>query len=174
MLEIIIIAAIAQNGVIGKDNKMPWHIPADFKHFKELTTGYPVIMGSNTFESLPNGALPKRKNIVLAFDKSYSHPDITVKHSWDEGVEFCKQNQPDRIFDYSKVFIIGGAMVYKTALEYADRLELTRVLKDYEGNISFPEIDYTGWELISEKKGFMIDKQGEKTEYVFESWKRRR
>ena len=145
MSEIIIIAAVAKNGVIGKDGKIPWHIKKDFQHFKELTSGYPVIMGRKTWESLPDNAkpLPGRENIVLTFNKDYNPPGTIIKYSFEDALEHCK--------DKKKAFICGGASVYKIGLKVADRLELTRVNKDYDGDTYFPEVDWNEWDLVKEE-----------------------
>ncbi|MEM5793207.1 MAG: dihydrofolate reductase [Candidatus Aenigmatarchaeota archaeon] len=146
-MEIIIIAAVARNGVIGKDGKLPWHIPEDLEHFKRLTEGYPCIMGINTYHSLPIKPLPGRENIVLT-SKDIKIPGATVKHSLEEALEYCK--------DREKVFICGGGSVYRQAMELADTIELTLIDKDYEGDTYFPEIDKKKWKLVNriDRNGF--------------------
>ena len=148
MTEIIVIAAVAKNGIIGNQGKIPWYIPEDFKHFKRITTGYPCIMGSRTYESLPVKPLPGRENIVLNYNKDYDAPGAVVKTSFESALDYCKNKK--------KVFICGGASVYKLGVKVADRLEITRVHKDYDGDVSFPDIDWDEWELVkkNDKDGF--------------------
>jgi glycine hydroxymethyltransferase len=153
MSEIIIISAIAPNGVIGKGSEIPWYIKEDFKRFKELTRGHAVIMGSVTFESLPIRPLPNRFNVVLNFDKDYTAPGALVTTSFEEALEACKH--------YDKIFIIGGASVYKLGLKVANKLELTKVKQDYAGDVFFPEIDYSKWKLT---------KSEDHKDYTFETY----
>ena len=139
MKEIIIIAAVAENNVIGKEGKIPWHIKEDFQHFKKLTMGCPCIMGDKTYESLPIKPLPERENIVLTFDKNYHPEGAIIKYSFEDALEHCKNNE--------KIFIIGGASIYKQGLKFANRMELTRIHKSYEGDTYFPEFDENEWEV---------------------------
>ncbi|MDD5067095.1 MAG: dihydrofolate reductase [bacterium] len=141
MSEIIIIAAVARNNVIGNGMKIPWHISEDFRRFKELTLHHTVLMGDRTYESLPKKPLPQRENIVLTFDRNYHPAGAVVKYTLEEALEYCR--------DREKVFLIGGASVYKQGLTIADTLELTRIHRDFEGDIFFPGIDYAEWELVS-------------------------
>ncbi|PIU23156.1 MAG: diacylglycerol kinase [Chloroflexi bacterium CG08_land_8_20_14_0_20_45_12] len=143
MTEIIAIAAVAKNNVIGKEGKIPWYIKEDFEHFKRLTIGHSCIMGMNTYESLPTKPLPKRENIVLTFDKDYNPSGTVVRHSFKEALDHCKGKD--------KVFICGGASVYKLGMEVADRLEITHIDKDYDGDTYFPKIDLDKWE-VSDKE----------------------
>ncbi len=151
MTETIIIAAIAKNNVIGKDNKIPWYISEDFKHFKELTKGYPIIMGKNTFLSLPKKPLPERENIVITFANDsffFDSESVIIKHSLEDAIDYAKTLQKD------KIFIIGGASVYKQAMEknIADILEITIVDGVYDGDTYFPEINKNIWNLVREDK----------------------
>ncbi|MBO7114540.1 MAG: dihydrofolate reductase [Bacteroidaceae bacterium] len=116
---ITIIVAIAQNGAIGYKGDLIYHLSADLKRFKKLTTGNVVIMGHNTFESLPKGALPNRRNIVLSHQKDLSLPGAEVYSSLDEALCHCSRDE--------KVYIMGGAQVYAQALGLADELEITLV-----------------------------------------------
>jgi dihydrofolate reductase len=148
MTEIIIIAAVAENNVIGKQGKIPWHIKEDFLHFKELTMGHPCIMGDKTYESLPVKPLPGRENIVLTFDKDYHPAGAVIKYSFGEALDHCR--------DKEKVYICGGATIYRLALPFADTLELTRIHKKYDGDTFFPEINLNDWKLVKkeDRKGF--------------------
>jgi len=141
-MEKIIIVAVSENNVIGKDGDIPWHIPEDLKHFKEKTTGHAVIMGRKTFESLPEDyrPLPDRKNIVLTRSGLQEKPEKVV-----EVESFEKAYKEAEKFS-EKAFIIGGASIYEQVMEDADKLVLTRIHEEYEGNIFFPEINEDNWE----------------------------
>lgn len=142
MQTIAIIAAIAQNGAIGKDNDLLWRLPQDMKRFKALTTGHAIVMGRRTFESLPNGALPNRKNIVLTSMPEAISSDAFVCSSWEELTELTQTDE--------HIFIIGGASVYGDALAFANRLHLTFVDATFESaDTFFPEVDYTQWRELN-------------------------
>ncbi|MCX6774070.1 MAG: dihydrofolate reductase [Candidatus Micrarchaeota archaeon] len=143
-MEIIIIAAVAENNVIGKDNAIPWRISEDFRHFKTLTMGHPCIMGRKTYESLPPNfrPLPGRENIVLSSDKNYHQEGATVFGSLEEAIGYCRNKNEE------KVFVIGGASVYNAAMKLADVLEITKVHKSFEGDTFFPEIKSDEWKII--------------------------
>ena len=154
-MEVVVIAAVAENGVIGNGSEIPWYIKDDFVRFRKLTSGHAVIMGSRTFESLPVRPLPNRLNIVLNYDENYLADGAVIKTSFEEALDFCK--------NYEKIFVIGGAGVYEEGLKVADRLEITRVKGNYEGNVHFPDVDYLKWKLISsDDRGY----------YTFESYVR--
>ena len=142
MSEISIVAAVADNYAIGKGNKLPWHLPADLKHFRELTTGHAVVMGKRTFESLPNGPLPNRKNVVLTsvmsegVNEGYFEAD-----SLEDAFYLCEKEE--------KIFIVGGAAVYRQSLEIADSLYITWVHHEFSADIYFPEVDFSKWEEVS-------------------------
>lgn len=144
MSEIIVIAAIAKNNVIGRGMDIPWHISDDFKRFKELTTGHVVIMGDKTYESLPVKPLPDRENIVLTFNKNYRPEGTKVMYSFEDAIEYSHNKK--------KVFIIGGASIYKLGIQVADKLELTRIYRDFDGDVFFPEFDLSKWEIVREEK----------------------
>ncbi|HDQ60085.1 MAG TPA: dihydrofolate reductase [Candidatus Woesearchaeota archaeon] len=140
-MEIIMIAAKAKNNVIGKAGKIPWHISEDFKHFKEKTMGYPVIMGMTTFESLPVKPLSGRTNIVLTKNPEYHPENVVVKYSMKDALDYCNGAE--------KIFLIGGASIYKQGMEFADTLELTEIDREYEGDTYFPEFSMSEWELVN-------------------------
>ena len=147
--EIILIAAVSENHVLGRDNKLIWHISEDLKRFKKLTNGHSIIMGRKTFESMPS-ALPGRKNIILTRNKKYDAKDAFIAHSIHEALKLSG----DDPFPY----IIGGGEIYSLFLPIADKIELTRVHKTFEGDAYFPEIDMTKWFLhSSEKKNSSIN-----------------
>ena len=133
-----LIAAIARNGVIGIDNRLPWHLPADLKHFKALTTGNTVIMGRKTWESLPEKfrPLPGRRNIVVTRNAAFRAEGALVAASLPAAVALAASGM---------AFVIGGAELYAAALPLADRLDLTEIDADYAGDTRFPERDPKQW-----------------------------
>ena len=139
MPEIIIIAAVAKNRVIGKDNQLLWNIPEDMAHFKALTQGHAVLMGRKTWESLPERfrPLPGRRNIVITRQADYPAPGAVRAASLEEGIAAAH--------DAEKLFIIGGAEIYAQAMMLADTLEITEVGLEPEGDAWFPAIDPTRW-----------------------------
>jgi len=149
-----IIAAAGENNALGKENDLVWHLPDDFKRFKELTSGHHIIMGRKTFESFPK-PLPKRTHVVITRKDNYKKEGIVVVHSLERAVEFSN--------DDPQAFIIGGGEIYNLGMELADRIELTRVHGTFEADTFFPEIDETKWKLVSEK----FHEQDEKHDYAF-------
>lgn len=151
-----LIVAIADNGAIGKKQQLLCHLPKDLKRFKEITGGHTIIMGRKTFESLPKGALPNRKNIVLSSSVDASFPNCLVFNSLDKALNAC-ENEPE-------VFIIGGAAVYESALKQADKLYITRIHHAFEdADTFFPEINESDWQEI-EREDCPVD---EKHAYPF-------
>ena len=138
---ISIIVAIAENNAIGKDNDLLWHIPSDLKRFKKITSGHTVIMGRRTFESLPRRPLPNRRNIVITDIRDEMLEGCEMAYSIDEALAKCESPEEN--------FVIGGASVYRQFLPFADRLYLTLVKKSYDGDVFFPEIDFSQWRLSS-------------------------
>lgn len=136
---ISIIVAIAENYAIGLDNKLLWHLSDDLKRFKKITTGHTMIMGRNTFLSLPNGALPNRRHIVISDIEGESFEGCEMAGSIDKAVTLAGEND--------ECFVIGGGMVYKQFLPIAGKLYLTRVHQSFEADTFFPEIDFSEWEL---------------------------
>lgn len=132
-----IIVAIGNDRVVGKDNKLPWNLPADLAHFKEKTMGKPVIMGQKTFESIGR-PLPGRTNVVLTLDKDFAASGCIVAHSIEEALEKLK--------DFEEVMIAGGVSIYRQFLPLADRMYLTIIEGDFEGDAFFPEFDWAEWE----------------------------
>ena len=140
---ISIIVAIAENGVIGDKNALLWNIKEDMRRFRTTTTGHPVIMGRKTFESLGSKPLPKRKNIVIT-RSDVEFEGAFVAHSLEEAIAMAEGDE--------EIFIMGGAQIYAQSLDIADRMYITRVERDYEGDTSFPEIDYSKWTLVKEER----------------------
>lgn len=144
------IAAMSENRVIGKDNKLPWHFPDELKYFKKITTGKPIIMGRKTFESMGSRPLPNRLNIVLTKDKTFTLDNFTqeqcrVAYSLEEALQSAGSCE--------EVMIIGGAKIYEQFLSKASRLYLTIVHTNIEGDAFFPIIDNTEWQLVDETAG---------------------
>lgn len=140
------IASVSENWIIGKDNKLLWKLSSDLKKFKELTTGHVIIMGQKTFESLPNGSLPNRTNIVLTDDPDFFGKDIIPSFSISDALN--KANYYDK-----EIFIIGGGSIYKQFLPLANKLYLTIVHTKIDGDTYFPKIDESEWKLeLSEFK----------------------
>lgn len=145
-MEKIIIAAVAENDVIGKEGEIPWHIPEDLQHFKEKTTGHTVIMGRKTFQSLPDGfkPLPDRENIVLTqSDFSPENESVKLANSLDQAWEEAENE---------KTFIIGGAGIYRQTMDKADKMILTEINDEYEGDTYFPEFSEENWKETSREK----------------------
>jgi dihydrofolate reductase len=141
--KISIIAAMAENRVIGVDNTLPWRLPADLRHFRLITTGHPVIMGRRNYESIGK-PLPGRDNIVVTRDPDYRAPGCTVTHSLEQALTSA---QNDR-----EIFIIGGAEIYRQAFPRAERLYLTLVHADIRGDTYFPEFDPAQWRETSRER----------------------
>ena len=135
-----LIVAIAENYVIGKDNNLIWHLPADLKYFKNLTMGFPIIMGRKTFESIGK-PLPGRTNVVVTRNSSFKAEGCLVVNSLNEAIEKVKH--------FEKAFIIGGEQIYRKALDMADMLYITRVHHTFDGDAFFPEIDPGKWLLTA-------------------------
>jgi len=160
---ISIIVAIAENDAIGKDNQLLWHISEDLKRFKRLTAGHKVIMGRNTYLSLPFRPLPKRTNIVITDDPDEVFEECEMAFSIDEAMQKCG---PDE-----ECFIIGGASIYNQFMPLADKLYITRVHKAFEGDTFFPEIDNKEWQL--EEKSELQKMEDESFDYTFENYVKR-
>lgn len=135
-----IIAAIARNGVIGKNNTLPWHLPADMAFFKKTTTGHTIVMGRKNYEDIGR-PLPNRRNIVLSRDPEFKANGCEVFNTYDEMITETSNDD--------EVFIIGGAGLYVTALRFAQKMLLTKIDSDIDGDIYFPEINWQDWKEIS-------------------------
>ena len=143
---ISLIAAVAKNRAIGKDNQLLWHLPEDLRHFRDTTRGKPVIMGRKTWESIPDAfrPLPGRHNIVVTRNTDYAAPGATLAGSLEEAIA--------QAGDENEIFVIGGAELYRQALPIADRLHLTEVDQAYEGDAFFPEIQAEDWQELSRQR----------------------
>lgn len=157
-VRVSLIAAVAANGVIGADGGMPWHFPADMRHFKETTTGHPVIMGRRTYESIASdigGPLPGRTNVVL----SRSNPDlpdgVIVGGSVEEALAAARADAVERGVD--TVYVAGGGAVYEQFLPLADELVLTEIHDSHEGDTEFPEFDRDAWVEVGREEHDAFD-----------------
>ncbi len=141
-MEIALIWAMASNGVIGRENGLPWRLPDDMRHFMKTTLGHPVIMGRRTFESMP-GALPRRLNIVLTGKPGYGRDGILIARDLDEALAIARKNANPQAG--RTAFVIGGSRVYQAALPLAHRLVVTFVDAEVQGDTRFPEVDWNLW-----------------------------
>jgi dihydrofolate reductase len=159
---ITLIVAVADSGVIGRDNALPWHLPEDLKRFKRLTLGKPIVMGRRTFESIGK-PLPGRQNIVVTRDPNYRRDGVTVVHDV-HGALRAAGAAPE-------VMVIGGAELFRALLPRARRMHLTRVHGDIEGDVMWPALDDREWSVV-EREAHAAD---ERHEYAmtFEVWQRR-
>jgi dihydrofolate reductase len=148
---ITIIAAIAKNNALGKDNDLIWHLPADLKRFKKVTTGHYILMGRNTFESIGK-PLPNRTTIIITRNKNYFKEGCLIANSIEEAIEMV-DNKDD-------IFIIGGAQIYKECIEkdLIDRLDITQVHHEFEADVFFPEIDLKIWKETA-REDFIADEK---------------
>ncbi len=157
---IVLVAAVSDNGVIGRDGDMPWHLPDDLKRFKVLTMGYPIVMGRCTWDSIGR-PLPGRTNIIMTRDASFASEGISVAHSVDEALVSSGANT---------VMIIGGGEIYRMFLPIADRVELTRVHTTLDGDTTFPELRTSEW-ICHETTSHDADDRHDFA-MTFESWSR--
>jgi dihydrofolate reductase len=160
---ISIIVAAATNNAIGKDGKMPWHLPNDLKHFKNITWAMPVIMGRKTFESIGK-PLPGRKNIVITRQPSWTAPGVVAVKSIEDALFIAKEA------DAAEAMIVGGGEIYKAVMDKAKRIYMTRVDAAPEGDTFFPAINADQWCLVSQQR----HEADEKNDYnhSFETWER--
>jgi dihydrofolate reductase len=135
---ISIIVAMAENRVIGNHNQLPWHLPADLKHFKDITTGSPILMGRKTYESIGR-PLPNRTNIVMTSDNTFKAPGCIIVTGIEDAMMYAENN------NVRELFIIGGATIYQQFLPKTDRIYLTIIHHAFEGDTYFPEIDLLKW-----------------------------
>lgn len=162
---VALVVAWARNQVIGRDNDLPWYLPADLKHFRQLTTGHSVIMGRKTLDSIMKRLgrpLPNRTNIVLTRDTLYQAPGCLVASSLDEALKLVPNGQ--------EAFVIGGAEVFNQALPMADRLHVTEIDAEINGDVHFPEFDRSQWREI-ERAGYTADDKNP-YDYAFITYER--
>lgn len=160
---ITIIVAVCKNRAIGRRGDLIHHLRGDMRHFKELTVGHPVIMGRKTFESLPKGALPERRNIVVTRNRQFTAPGIETAPSLVDALKLCSPAED--------IFIIGGASIYSEAIEIADKIELTEIATSPDdADTFFPEINPKFWALVSETDWHEDEKTGIKYRFLTYGW----
>ena len=159
---IIMIAAVAENNALGKDNELVWHLPNDFKRFKTLTSGHHIIMGRKTFESFPK-PLPNRTHIIITRQKNYQAEGCIIVDSIEKALSICPKDEDS--------FIIGGGEIYTLGLAYTDKIEITRVHNIFEADAYFPEINKKDWKL--EKYEFNEKDEKHKYDYTYETYIRK-
>ncbi|TXC93196.1 dihydrofolate reductase [Metabacillus litoralis] len=142
---ISLIVAMDENRLIGKDNQLPWHIPQDLAYFKRMTMNHKIVMGRKTYESIGR-PLPGRENIILTRNRSYKMDACKVLHSIEELLELSKNTDEN-------IFVIGGAEIFKEILPYSDRLYMTHIHHNFEGDTFFPQLKDTDWETVSVESG---------------------
>ncbi|WP_421379042.1 dihydrofolate reductase [Bacillus salacetis] len=155
--------AMDENGVIGHENKLPWRLPEDLKFFKETTMGHPIVMGRKTFESIGK-PLPGRENIVLTRDVSYEADGCIIYHEVEEVLHYAEEREVE-------VMVTGGAEIFKKFILYADKLYVTRIFENFEGDTYFPELNWDDYKLISTKQG--IQNEQNPHHYVFEVYEKK-
>lgn len=154
---ISLVCAMANNRVIGLNNQMPWHMPADLKHFKETTMGKPIVMGRKTFESIGR-PLPGRRNVVITRNKDYQPAGVDVVSSIEEALALLK--------DVEEIMITGGGNIYQQTLDLADRLYLTFIELDTEGDAFFPEFEHLNLQEVSREQHLPDEKNPHPYQFV--------
>ena len=160
---ITIIAAIGLNNELGKDNDLIWHLPADLRRFKKVTSGHTIVMGRKTFESIGK-PLPNRRSILITRNTSYHKDGCEIVHSLEDAIKLIQ--------DQEHAFIIGGAQIYREAIEkkLVDQLDITKVHQNFDADVFFPTLELSSWEEISEETFLPDDKN--KYTYSFLSYKK--
>ncbi|MDC8003345.1 dihydrofolate reductase [Aureisphaera galaxeae] len=159
---ITMIAAAGENNELGKDNDLVWHLPDDFKRFKQLTTGHHIIMGRKTFESFPK-LLPNRTHIVITRNTAYQKEGIIVVHTLEDALKVVK--------DDDQPFIIGGGEIYALGMEHSHRIELTRVHGTFEADAFFPLIPKEDWQLVASEFHDTDDRHA--YAFTYETWEKK-
>ena len=159
-----IIVAVAENHAIGKNNDLLWHLSDDLKRFKKLTTGHPIVMGRRTWESLPKRPLPGRRNIVFTQNPDFKAVGAEVVHSVNGLFEVLKDCDEE-------VFIMGGAAIYNLLLPFTNRLYVTRVYRDFDGDVFFPVIDMSEFNLVKLSDPMFDEESG--LDYAYEEYDRK-
>ena len=164
---IILVVAMAENGVIGSGGRLPWRLPSDMKRFRRLTWGKPVVMGRRTFQSIGK-PLEGRDNIVISRQSDFAPEGVSVAHRLDEALALAERFAAAR--DGADIAVIGGGRVYRAVLPRADRIEMTIVHAEIEGDTTFPALDETEWREVSREKCPRGDKDSHQTSFVV--WER--
>lgn len=150
-MKISAIVAASKNWVIGKDNEIPWYVPNDLRYFRRMTLGHHIILGRKNYESIGK-PLPKRTNLIISRDTNFEAPGCHVFNSIDEAIKFAKKNKEDELF------ICGGGQIYIQTMDKVDKLYFTEIEAVIEGDVYFPEIDPSEWELISTERNQADDR----------------
>ena len=141
-----LVAAVARNGVMGRDGTLPWHLPGDLQHFRQTTWGHPLLMGRRTFQSIGR-ALPGRESVVLTHDESFAAKGVHVAHDLAEGLELAAALAAK--MGVGEIMVVGGGMLYGALIERAKRLIITEVDAEVRGDVLFPQISMTQWQLLA-------------------------
>ena len=159
---ISMIAAVATNRVIGKDNDLVWRLPDDMKYFMETTKDHYVIMGRKNYESIPHKfrPLPNRVNIIITKQKDYKAPDCIITNTIEEALDYARDQAQE------EVFVIGGGQIYKQSLQLAHKLYITEVKEHFEGDTYFPDFDHREWNEISRKHHYKDEKHQHEFDFV--------
>lgn len=160
---IIMIAAVAENYALGKDNDLLWHLPLDFKRFKEITSGHYIIMGRKTFESFPK-PLPNRTHVIITRQKDFHYEGCITATTIEQAIAICPKTED--------LFIIGGGEIYAQSMHLADQLDITRVHHSFDADVYFPKIDLDVWELVSET--FNAKDEKHLFDYTFQKYTRKK
>lgn len=148
-MKVTLIAAMDKNRVIGYKNDIPWRIPRDWAYVKETTRGHSIIMGRRNFESIGR-ILPERRNIILTKNRGFFYEGSEVAHSVEEVFELCEREQ--------EIFVFGGEEIYNAFLPYTEKMHITKISHEFEGDTLFPEVDFSEWIEVTVQKGIQDDK----------------
>lgn len=159
-----LLVAASENNIIGKNNQLPWHLPDDLKYFKNLTWGMPILMGRKTFDSIGK-VLPGRKSIVITRNIDWQHKGVDVVHSIEEAIKKAE------LLGVKEIFVIGGAEIFKTSFPNADRIYLTRIHQEFDGDVYFPEVSDKEWQLVSSR--FCEADEKNAYDHTYQVWERK-
>jgi dihydrofolate reductase len=160
-----LLVAADENNVIGKNNELPWHLPNDLKYFKNQTWGMPILMGRKTFDSIGK-PLPGRKSIVITRNRDWKYPGVEVVHSAPEAIEKAKA------YGAKEIFVIGGAEIFASSYNMAQRIYLTRVHHQFDGDVYFPEVNANDWTLVHNRFCHADEKNA--WSHTFQVWERKK
>jgi dihydrofolate reductase len=163
-MKLSLLLAVSENNVIGRDNKLPWHLPDDLKYFKNLTWGMPILMGRKTFDSIGK-PLPGRKSIVVTRNRDWQHEGVEIVYSINDAVNKAGN------FGAKEIFVIGGAEIFSEALPAANKIYLTRIHQEFEGDVFFSPINHHEWRLISSR--FCTADEKNAYDHTYQVWERK-
>ena len=159
-----LLVAADENNVIGRDNKLPWHLPNDLRYFKNQTWGMPILMGRKTFESIGK-PLPGRKSIVITRNDDWHHDGVNVVHSIEDAIQKAES------FGVKEIFVIGGAEIFNSSLPETNRIYLTRIHEQFDGDVYFPEVSDKDWQLVSSR--FCEADEKNAFNHTYQVWERK-